>query len=144
MGRYIASTFANTKAKSLGLKEKESEQDRKYREFQTRQQVSMLEGEFLPSFGQEIPCVMIGASESYRAIVDGKPIDPTQVEKSLGDAFGIYFPQVEQKLVALADKFDKDSISEQAFKVYEKIRPPWNGWGAKSRWDMSVVDNYQA
>ena len=84
--------------------------------------------------------------QGVRAVVKDKPIDPAAVKKYLSGKFGDDLEAVRAAMSELAEAFEPDRLSEEAYALYERFRPEIpkgrRGWGAKGELDLDVIRSF--
>lgn len=93
--------------------------------------------------GRPIPAKRTKAG--VRAVVKDVPIEPESVEAYLRRSFGENLADARSAMERLAASFDAESLTTEAFGLYEKFRPSvargQAGWGQKGSLDLRVIDS---
>lgn len=73
------------------------------------------------------------------AVMGGGSIDPSDVERYLHRSFGCDLERVLNSLRELASSMDPMYLRDSAYKLYEELRPEWQGWGKPGKFDLNKV-----
>eukprot|EP01083_Nonionella_stella_P084603 234242_1 len=77
--------------------------------------------------------VRLGIVEpSPRALTSGNPINPDGVTSYLNVRFKENLTDVKSAMMTVAKSFTPKTLDENAYKMYERFRPVWKGWGVPS------------
>ena len=92
--------------------------------------------------GEVFPVELVQQKELH-AVVDGRPVFPPQVQRSLTDSFGASLPAVEDAFQLLAASRSPAALARDAYALYEVFRPTvppgMDGWGVKGVLDLAEV-----
>lgn len=135
-GRWVSGTLAQSKGRSLGIYEPH---DLTPEEREARRRRDEAAGVHrVDAFGMHIPAIQVG-QRSYAAS-GGRPGNPDAERGYLERAFG------EQGLAAarsamehLAGSIPQADIGRAAYRLYERFRPEWHGWGQKGELDLGAI-----
>eukprot|EP01083_Nonionella_stella_P084604 234244_1 len=67
-----------------------------------------------------------------RALTSGNPINPDGVTSYLNVRFKENLTDVKSAMMTVAKSFTPKTLDENAYKMYERFRPVWKGWGVPS------------
>ena len=78
-----------------------------------------------------------------RAVEKDRAVDPSGVERYLGQKFGEALSDVIKAMESLAKSFPPRELAARAFSLYERFRPSIpegvRGWGAKGSLDLASI-----
>jgi len=127
LGRAVAGLTAQSKGRRLGIFTPSSAEARA----KLRSERDAIGATSVEMMDRVIPCVK--TQDGLRALSKAAPIDPASVRKYLSGRFKESLPDVERKLVALAETFTRDELDDAAMDVYMRLRPNVpkgrDGWG---------------
>jgi hypothetical protein len=88
--------------------------------------------------------VPVARTESgLRALSNSKPIDPGSVERYLQAKFGDRLPEAVAEMSALARSRSPETLSRDAYALYEQFRPEVPsgeaGWGAQGMLSLGAI-----
>lgn len=103
-----------------------------------------------PALGEEFRIELLGRGVEaihtdlgLRALIDGSPQNPRQVETYLRGKFGDRFADAQAAMRDLARSMEPEELSMKAYDLYEQFRPEIpsgaKGWGAKGELDLEYV-----
>ncbi|HWH70700.1 MAG TPA: hypothetical protein VNT26_15025 [Candidatus Sulfotelmatobacter sp.] len=135
LGKALAGLNAQSKGRRLGLFQPSPKQLAAAR---ARKRGEAFRVELL---GRALPAR--NTARGIRAVIESKPIEPKGVARYLESKFGEALPQVHHTMMELAQAFDPDELTHQAFSLYEQFRPRIpegvRGWGAKGELDLEQL-----
>jgi hypothetical protein len=142
--KVIASNFAKTRAGNLGLAPKDNEQDRKYKRAMQLHNAKRLANsvEYYPAFGTEVLAGEASSGELRGILADetsASSVDSKNAESFLKSQLGARFDEVEGLMKKIAEEYTRDELEAKAYSIYEKLRPAFTQFGAKSPWDLDEV-----
>jgi hypothetical protein len=130
LGRYVTSSSARIKARSIGVMDEAQEATERLAQAEAlnpKMQVVRL-------LGRDIP-VLPATDGTPRANEKGKPMSATGARAYIARAFGDRLGEVRSEMAALAASLPPDELNRVGFRIYEKFRPDVprgaEGWGAK-------------
>jgi hypothetical protein len=129
LGKAVAGLNAHAKGRRVGLYE--APPDQTDAPASSRRSTG---GQLLVTVrGRPVPAVQ--TRQGVRATINGQPIDPARVRRSLGRAFGGELAAVRAALEALAQAYPRGQLAARAYPLDEQFRPAVpegkRGWGAK-------------
>jgi len=139
LGRAIAGLTAQAKGRRLGIYEPRpaAEQDR------TATKRAQMGAEQVKLMDRLIPCLR--TDKGLRALEGTTPGDPDRVRLYLASKFKDALPRVEEKLTALAARFEPNELDRQAMNLYTRMRPVVQsgeaGWGKAGTLDLEKIDS---
>jgi len=138
LGRAVAGLTAQAKGRNLGIFTPSSDEARD----KVRKDREEIGAGTVEMMDRIIPCVK--TEDGIRALSKAMPIDPASVSKYLAGKFKEALPEVEKKLVALAETFTPEELNAEAMGVYMRLRPNVpkgiEGWGRAGLLDTSDID----
>lgn len=143
--KVIATIMAKTRAKTLGLAERDAPQEEKYKKAMAMHQARQLAGgtvELYPAFGMEIVAAENRDGEVRGIIADEKSastVDSKHAETFLKSQLGSRFDEVGDLMRRITEKHGREEIGQAAYGIYERLRPPFTGFGEKSPWNLDEV-----
>lgn len=143
--KVLASEFAKTRAKTLGLAERDSVQDEKYKKAMRLHNARKVAGssvELYPAFGTEVLAGENQAGEVRGILADensATTVDSKSAETYLKSQLGQRYEEIQGLMNKIAAKHGRDEIGKVAYSLYERMRPPFTSFGAKSPWDLDEV-----
>ena len=142
LGRAVAGLTAQSKGRNLGIFTP-SPPDVREKVEAAREEIGAGTVEMMDRI---IPCVK--TEEGIRALSKAKPMDPASVGKYLVGKFKEALPEVESRLVELAETFTPEELNEAAMNVYMKLRPNVpkgrEGWGKVGILDTEEIEQLTA
>lgn len=130
LGRYVTSSSARIKARSIGMMDEAMEATERL----VRAEALKPAVRLITLLGREIP-VLAAPDGTPRANEKGKPMAAAGVRSYIARAFGDRLDEVRAEMVALAATLPPDELNRIGFRLYEKFRPEVpkgaKGWGAK-------------
>lgn len=92
--------------------------------------------------GRNVP--VAPTKDGIRAVSKGEIARPEPVARYLASKFGDELEPARTAMQRLAASMSLDELNEQAFHVYERIRPEVpadeKGWGAKDVLDLAKIE----
>jgi hypothetical protein len=145
--RWVSGIMAHSKGTSLGLfEDKEVDEEEKEEKKLKREEMGVQKVEI---FNIKIPAILttINSSSLLLAIDDksNKAIDPASVERYLHSSFKDNLSHVKRVMKEAAEKVGSyEQLNKCAYKMYERFRPAWKGWGEKSQLYLeSIADSWK-
>jgi hypothetical protein len=140
LGRYVTSSSARLKAKSIGMLDEAMEAVERIAQAEAlkphRDTVRLL--------GRDIP-LLRAAYGTPRANEKGKPMSASAARSYIARAFGEHLAEVRAAMVALADSMPPEELNRAGFRLYERFRPDVprgaEGWGAKGQLQIDRIRN---
>jgi hypothetical protein len=137
LGKALAGLTAQSKGRRLGIFNPVPQEIKKAR---TRKKGE----EFLVEIcGRQVSAV--NTTDGVRAVIKNRPIDACSVQRYLESKFGDSLGPAHAAMRALAKSFRPEQLSQNAFSLYEKFRPPIptgvTGWGAKGNLDLDRIES---
>jgi hypothetical protein len=137
LGKAVAGLTAQSKGRRLGIFNPVPQEIKKAR---TRKKGE----EFLIEIcGRQVSAV--NTTDGVRAVSKDRPIDAGSVQRYLASKFGDSLGPAYAAMRALAKAFRPEQLSQNAFSLYEKFRPPIptgvTGWGAKGNLDLDRIES---
>jgi hypothetical protein len=136
LAKAVAGLNAQSKGRRLGIYGEQSEKEKarpKAPEAGEQAVVTVL--------GRPVPVTRTKAG--IRATINGEEIDPASVQRYLEKKFGPSLPEVESELERLAKSRSPKTLENEAYSLYEKIRPRvpegTKGWGAAGELDLDYI-----
>jgi hypothetical protein len=130
LGRYVTSSSARIKARSIGVMDEAMEAE----ERSAHATALASKGEMVRLLGKDIPVIKI-EDRTLRACVDGKPMAVIGARTYIARAFGDRLGEVRAEMEALAATLAPEELNGVGFRLYEQFRPEvprgTEGWGAK-------------
>jgi hypothetical protein len=130
LGRYVTSSSARIKARSIGMMDEAMEASERLAEAEALKPDLMM----IVLLGREIP-VLLHPDGTHRANEKGNPMAAAGARSYISRAFGDRLDEVRAEMVALAAMFPPEELNRIGFRMYEKFRPDVpkgaEGWGAK-------------
>jgi hypothetical protein len=130
LGRYVTSSSARIKARSIGMMDEAMEASERIAQAEALKP----EVQIIVLLGREIPVVSAGDG-THRAHENGKPMAPHRVRSYIARAFGERLDEVRAEMTALAALLPPEELDRMGFRLYEKFGPEVpkgaEGWGAK-------------
>ena len=136
LGRAVAGLFAQSKGQRLGIYEPGGKGGAQRKVPSRAARVRDIE-----FMNRLIPTVR--TADGVRAVVGGRPMDPQSVERYLKARFGENLGEARRTLQKLANAYEGEELSAQAYGLYERFRPTIprgaKGWGAKGELDLDLI-----
>lgn len=136
LGKAVAGLNAQSKGRSLGIFKTPATKDDK-----PPKKSGLGEDRFIELCGRSVPAKK--TPDGLRAVIKDKPIEPDQVRAYLSRAFGDALPAARKSMAELTKSFNKKTLAESAFALYEKFRPTvargQGGWGQKADLDLKRI-----
>jgi hypothetical protein len=130
LGRYVTSSSARIRAKSIGMIDEAMEAAERIAQAEALKPDQTL----IVLLGREIP-VLLASDGTHRANEKGKPMAAQGCRTYIARAFGDRLEEVRSEMAALAALLPPDELNRVGFRLYEKFRPEVpksaEGWGAK-------------
>jgi hypothetical protein len=130
LGRYVTSSSARIKAKSIGMMDEAMEASERFAHAETLKPDLTV----IVLLGREIP-VLLHEDGTHRANEKGKPMAAQGCRTYIARAFGDRLGEVRSEMAALAGLLPPGELNRVGFRLYEKFRPEVpkgaEGWGAK-------------
>ena len=137
LGKAVAGLNAQSKGRRLGLFEEAKRSDDQSESKAQRPERQVM----ITLLGRPVPTVH--TTQGVRATVNGKPIEPTSVQRYLELKFGEDLGDVQNALESLAAAYPGERLSALAYSLYEKFRPQIpegeKGWGAKGELNLGYI-----
>lgn len=138
LGKAVAGLTAQSKGQRLGIFTPSPDAVRRERAKKAKA-AGVLRVALL---GRAVP--VLRTDEGLRAVAkDQKPMAPASVEKYLQSKFGERLPEVRSAMKKLAQSRGPDALVNEAFQLYEALRPeiPTGeaGWGAKGKLSLNKI-----
>jgi len=138
LGKAVAGLTAQAKGRRLGIYEPSPAEEQE----KTAAERERLGAERLEFMGRLVPCLR--TEKGLRALEGTTPSDPESVRRYLLSKFKDALPLVEEKLTALAARFEPGELDKQAMALYMQLRPlvPSGeaGWGRAGVLDLGKID----
>ena len=138
LGRAVSGLTAQSKGRSLGIFTPGSEESRD----KTQTAREEMGAGTVEMMNRVVPCVK--TEQGIRALSKATPIDPARVRKYLVGKFKEALPDVEERLVALAETFSPEELNAAAMDVYVRLRPivpkGREGWGKTGVLETARID----
>jgi hypothetical protein len=137
LGKAVAGLTAQSKGRRLGIFNPVPQEIKKARARKKGE-------EFLIEIcGRQVSAV--NTADGVRAVSKDRPIDAGSVQRYLESKFGDSLGPASTAMRALAKAFRPEQLSQNAFSLYEKFRPPIptgvTGWGAKGNLDLDRIES---
>ena len=136
LGQTVAGLSAYAKGVSLGIIEPQPDLVRV-----RGQQHGEGEQLHVGLLGRAVPAEQ--TPDGIRAVSQGKPGNPAQVEKYLASKFGSDLEAARAAMEALAASVEPAELQRRGFRLYERFRPDVpkgeSGWGVKGELDLKKV-----
>lgn len=130
LGRYVTSSSARIKARSIGIIDEAQEASDRLAQAEALKPKM----ETVRLLGRDIPVLQAGDGTA-RANEKGKPTSAASARTYIARAFGDRLESVRAEMAALAASLPPEELSRVGFRLYEKFRPEVpkgaKGWGAK-------------
>lgn len=138
LGRYVTSSSARIKAKSIGMMDEAMEASERLAQAEALKPDLTV----MILLGREIP-VLLHEDGTHRANEKGKLMAAHGVRTYIARAFGDRLEEVRSEMAALAASLPPDELNRVGFRLYEKFRPEVpkgaEGWGAKGMLDLEKI-----
>ncbi|HEX7976090.1 MAG TPA: hypothetical protein VF498_16905 [Anaerolineales bacterium] len=135
LGKAVAGLNAQSKGQRLGIFEPDAEKVEKARERQPGEDF------FIRLLGRSVPA--LNTDGGVRAVVKGRPANPSSVQRYLERKFTGHLPDVRAAMEALAASYSPSELAPKAYALYEKFRPEIpegvRGWGAEGELDLDAI-----
>ena len=137
LGKAVAGLNAQSKGRRLGLFDEAKPSDDQSESKAQRPEEQVM----ITLLGRPVPTVR--TAQGVRATVNGKPIDPSSVQRYLELKFGEDLDDVQSVLKVLAGAYQGERLTTLAYTLYEKFRPEVpegeKGWGAKGELNLDYI-----
>jgi hypothetical protein len=135
-GKWVSGTLAQSKGRSLGIYEPRELSAEEREEKRRRDEAAGVHR--IDAFGMHIPAIRVG-QRSYAAS-QGRPVSPDAEWGYLERAFGREgLAAARAAMEHLAAAIPQEEIGRAAYKLYERFRPEWHGWGQKGDLDLGAI-----
>ena len=141
-GKWVSGMLAQAKGQALGIfqkKDKEATEEPK-----TKRQ--RIDGKDHVEVFQhiQIPVQDVNGKQLAMEPKATDAIDPDKVQAYLERSFGTEdLQRAEEAMTELANSVSKNKLKDEAYEIYEIIRPEWHGWGKPGSLDLKKISNLE-
>jgi len=135
LGKAIAGKVAHSKAQTIGLAKRQD------RQAPSTPKPAGEKTRFLAFMGRH--CTMVETASGPRAVSEGRPIAPKEVEAYLEEKFGAHLHAAREAMEKLALSRSTAQLSREGFGLYRKFRPSIPagaaGWAKEGVLDLERI-----
>ncbi|KAL4443634.1 hypothetical protein ABPG75_011371 [Micractinium tetrahymenae] len=134
-GKEVSGILAQSKGRSLGIYEQKERSEEEEAERAAEEAEAGVQR--VDVFGMRLKAVTQGGQRL--AYSGGSAIQPGGVQGYLKRSFGDRLEDAKGAMEGLAAAVPAEELGRAAYKLYERFRPEWKGWGVAGQLDLGKL-----